>query len=75
MKKRVTPEWIHDLAPNEVFVFGSNLGGMHGGGAARIAYRCFGAKMGVGVGRRDRATPSRRCREARRPSVPTSMSL
>ena len=23
---------------------------MHGGGAARIAYRCFGAKMGVGVG-------------------------
>ena len=45
MKKRVTPEWIHDLAPNEVFVFGSNLGGMHGGGAARIAYRCFGAKM------------------------------
>ena len=50
MKKRVTPEWIHDLAPNEVFVFGSNLGGMHGGGAARIAYRCFGAKMGVGVG-------------------------
>lgn len=50
MKKRVTPEWIHDLAPNEVFVFGSNLGGMHGGGAARIAYRCFGAKMGVGIG-------------------------
>lgn len=50
MKKRVTPEWIHDLASNEVFVFGSNLGGMHGGGAARIAYRYFGAKMGVGVG-------------------------
>lgn len=50
MKERVTPEWIHDLAPNEAFVFGSNLGGMHGGGAAWIAYRCFGAKMGVGVG-------------------------
>lgn len=76
MKKRVTPEWIHDLAPNEVFVFGSNLGGMHGGGAARIAYRCFGAKMGVGVGLQGQSyAHSRRCREARRPSVPTSMSL
>lgn len=75
MKKRVTPEWIHDLAPNEVFVFGSNLGGMHGGGAARIAYRCFGAKMGVGVGLQGQSYAIRRCREARRPSDPTSMSL
>ena len=29
--------------PNEVFVFGSNLAGMHGGGAARIARMYFGA--------------------------------
>ena len=36
--------------PNEIFVFGSNLRGMHGGGAAYIAYRKFGAIMGQGVG-------------------------
>lgn len=33
-----------------VFVFGSNLGGIHGGGAARWAYENRGAKMGQGVG-------------------------
>lgn len=36
-KGRVTPEWIDDLQENQVFVFGSNLAGMHGGGAARVA--------------------------------------
>ena len=35
---------------NEVFVFGSNLDGMHAGGAARIAYDSFGAIWGQGVG-------------------------
>lgn len=49
-KKRVTPDWIDTLADNEVFVFGSNLEGLHGGGAARVAYLRFGAKMGQGVG-------------------------
>ena len=49
-KNRVTPEWIDTLAENEVFVFGSNLAGMHGGGAARVAWLRFGAKMGQGVG-------------------------
>lgn len=48
---RITPDWINSLAPNEVFVFGSNLAGRHGGGAARIAADKFGAEMGVGVGR------------------------
>ena len=38
-EKRTTPENITSLAPNEVFVFGSNLSGMHGGGAAWVAYR------------------------------------
>lgn len=47
---RTTPNMIKELASNEVFVFGSNLAGMHGGGAARLAYRKFGAKMGQGVG-------------------------
>jgi len=49
-QKRTTPEFITELLPNEIFVFGSNLKGMHGGGAAYIAYRKFGAIMGQGVG-------------------------
>ena len=49
-QKRTTPERIESLQPNEIFVFGSNLEGMHGGGAAWTAYRKFGAIMGQGVG-------------------------
>jgi hypothetical protein len=33
-----------------VFVFGSNLAGLHEGGAARVAFEQFGAEMGNGVG-------------------------
>lgn len=33
-----------------IFVFGSNLGGLHGLGAAMIAKRFFGAEHGVGEG-------------------------
>ena len=47
-----TPERISELKADEVFVFGSNLAGMHGGGAAWVAFRKFGAEMGVGVGLR-----------------------
>lgn len=36
---------------NVVFVFGSNLAGRHGGGAAREAYMMWGAIMGQGIGR------------------------
>ena len=49
-QKRTTPERITELQPNEIFVFGSNLRGMHGGGAAYVAYRKFGAIMGQGIG-------------------------
>jgi hypothetical protein len=49
-QKRTTPEFISELQPGEIFVFGSNLRGMHGGGAAYAAYRKFGAVMGQGVG-------------------------
>ena len=45
-----TPDFITSLADNEIFVFGSNLHGMHGGGAARVAHQEFGAEWGVGVG-------------------------
>lgn len=47
---RFTPENINKLAPDEIFVFGSNLAGRHGGGAARTAMEHFGAKWGVGTG-------------------------
>ena len=50
MKKRISVDFITDLKENEIFVFGSNLQGMHGGGAARIAYEKFGAIWGQGVG-------------------------
>ena len=33
---KVTPQMITNLAPNEIFVFGSNLQGMHAGGAAKL---------------------------------------
>ena len=49
-KRRTTPERITELGPNEIFVFGSNLAGAHGGGAALLAYRKFGAIWGQGVG-------------------------
>ncbi len=46
----IAPDNIQSLEPNEVFVFGSNLQGQHGGGAARLAYNKFGAVWGLGVG-------------------------
>ena len=49
-QKRTTPEFITELQPGEIFVFGSNLQGMHAGGAARTAYNKFGAIWGQGVG-------------------------
>lgn len=47
---RVTPDMIDSLLFNQVFVFGSNVSGMHGGGAAATAVRLFGAQMGKGEG-------------------------
>jgi transcriptional regulator with XRE-family HTH domain len=41
---------IERLAPNEVFVFGSNALGLHDGGAARQAFEKFGAVWGEGHG-------------------------
>ena len=45
-----TPENITTLGEDDIFVFGSNLEGIHAGGAARVAYERFGAVMGQGVG-------------------------
>lgn len=47
---RYTPENITKLGEDDIFVFGSNLAGMHGGGAARVAWQKFGAVWGQGVG-------------------------
>lgn len=49
---RFTPNYIEDLHPSEVFVFGSNTVGNHYGGAAAMAYKRFGAVWGVGEGLR-----------------------
>ncbi|HPO47333.1 MAG TPA: hypothetical protein PLS09_00540 [Paludibacteraceae bacterium] len=45
-----TPDKISEIKNNEIFVFGSNLQGAHGGGAARVALNNFGAVWGQGVG-------------------------
>jgi uncharacterized protein (DUF1810 family) len=49
-ERRYTPEMINYLEENEIFVFGSNLQGWHGGGAAAAAHMWFGAIWGCGVG-------------------------
>ena len=45
-----TPENITVLEPSQIFVFGSNIQGLHGGGAAAAAMKNFGAIWGLGVG-------------------------
>jgi hypothetical protein len=52
---RYTPDNIKYLKENEIFVFGSNLDGMHGGGAARVAHMTFGSIWGQGVGLQGRS--------------------
>lgn len=48
--REFTPDFITRLGENEIFVFGSNLRGIHAGGAARVAFDKFGAVWGQGVG-------------------------
>ncbi len=59
-KPRVTPHFIDHLEQNEIFVFGSNAQGQHGGGAAAQAMSQFGAVWGQGEGLQGRsyAVPS-----------------
>lgn len=47
---KITNEKTNTLLPHEIFVFGSNLKGVHGAGAARYAMDNFGAVLGVGEG-------------------------
>lgn len=39
-----------DLSDNEIFVFGSNLAGRHGAGAAKFAKEQLDAEYGIGYG-------------------------
>jgi len=48
--QRISSSRIEQLGANEIFVFGSNLEGQHGGGAALLAYRKWGAIWGQGNG-------------------------
>lgn len=48
--RRIASDRIAELGENEIFVFGSNIHGSHGGGAAWYAYKNFGAEWGVGEG-------------------------
>ncbi len=48
-QNRITSRFIDKLEKNEIFVFGSNLEGNHGGGAARTALK-WGAIPGDYIG-------------------------
>lgn len=62
---------IDGIAPSnsDVFVFGSNLAGRHGAGAAKLAISKFGAIYGQGVGRQGQsyAIPTKDGREGAAP--------
>lgn len=46
----VDPAWEHSPNDSRIFVFGSNLLGVHGAGAAAYARKELGAQWGVGEG-------------------------
>ncbi len=50
MEKRIAPDRITTLEADEIFVFGSNLQGWHGGGAALLSHTACGAEWGGGAG-------------------------
>jgi hypothetical protein len=55
MDGRTTSDRIVSLNENEVFVFGSNLSGKHGKGAAKTALNKFGARWGQAAGLQGRS--------------------
>jgi hypothetical protein len=59
---KYTPENIRNLAPNQIFVYGANEGGIHRAGAAKLALR-WGAKMGeYGLNGQTYGIPTKNCR-------------
>jgi len=61
---------VHTKDDPRVFVFGSNLRGIHGAGAARYARNELGAQLGVGIGRTGRCYALPTCEV---PGVPVSL--
>lgn len=55
MEGRITSDKILSLNENEIFIFGSNLSGHHGRGAAKTALNKFGARWGQAVGLQGRS--------------------
>jgi hypothetical protein len=74
---RTTPAHIERLEPYEVFVFGSNLAGRHGKGAAKTAREKFGAKYGQAEGLQGSsyAIPFKDGDRMRDPKVQRTLSL
>jgi hypothetical protein len=60
MESRTTPDFVTELGDNEIFVFGSNLSGIHGAGAAQQAL-IWGAVWGnpFGIQGRTYAIPTK----------------
>lgn len=50
MEERITPNRIESLKKGQIFVFGSNLSGKHGLGAAKTAHKKWGAIYGNSSG-------------------------
>lgn len=50
IEDRIASNDIIELKDDEIFVFGSNIKGIHRAGAAKIAYEKFGAIWGKGMG-------------------------
>lgn len=72
---RFTPEYIQDLHPSEVFVFGSNANGHHYGGAANLAFQRFGAVWGVGEGLRGNSYALPTLNSSMRPVTSASLKM
>lgn len=60
----------HEWQPDEVFVFGSNLKGVHAGGAARFARLNCDAKDGIGFGPTGQAYALPTCSD---PGIPLTL--
>ena len=68
MKTRITSNRITELHPDEIFVFGSNLEGAHGGGAAYLAWKNGEPSGDKEPDYRDRPMAFRPCMVGRKPS-------
>ena len=74
VRPEYSPDNISLLKKDEVFVFGNNLYGHHGGGAARVALNKFGAVWGQGVGLQGQSI-LKKTTIANRPHAPKSYKM